>query len=66
MDSKEILKFCLQKGLLLDEEMLNIFSEAEDTESVKLIIEKIRSHTKKRIITKNFFDQNKEQVFKVF
>ena len=65
MDSKEILKFCLQKGLLLDEEILNIFSETKDTESVKLIIEKIRSHTQKRIITKNLFDQNKEQVSKV-
>jgi DNA polymerase II small subunit len=66
MDSKEILKFCLQKGLLLDKEVLNIFSETKDTESVKLIIEKIRNYTQKRIITKNLFDQNKEQVCRVF
>ncbi len=66
MDSKEILEFCLQKGLLLDKEVLNIFSETKDTESVKLIIEKIRNYTQKRLITKNLFDQNKEQVSRVF
>jgi DNA polymerase II small subunit len=66
MDSREILEFCLQKGLLLDKEVLGLFSETQDIESVKLIIEKIRSHTQKRIITRNLFDQNKEQVSQVF
>ncbi|MCK4647345.1 metallophosphoesterase [Candidatus Pacearchaeota archaeon] len=66
MESKEILEFCLQKGLLLDKEVLNLFSETRDVESVKLIIEKIRNHTQKRIITRNLFDQNKEQVCEVF
>ena len=66
MDSKEILDFCLQKGLLLDKEVLNLFSETRDVESVKLIIERIGNYTQKRIITKNLFDQNKEQAYKVF
>lgn len=66
MESKEILEFCLQKGLLLDKEILNLFSETNDVESVKLIIEKIKSHTQKRLITRNLFDENKEQVCKVF
>ena len=66
MESKEILEFCIQKGLLLDKEVLNLFSETSDVESVKLIIEKIRSHTQERIITRNLFDQNKEQVSRVF
>ncbi len=65
MNPKEILNFCLQKGLLLDKEVLSIFSETEDVESVKLIIEQIKSHTQKRLITKNLFNQNKEQVCKV-
>ena len=66
MNSKEILNFCLQKGLLLDEEVLHLFSETKDVESVKLIIEKIRTLTQKRIITKNLFDENNEQVCRVF
>ena len=66
MESKEILEFCMQKGLLVDKEILNLFSETKDIESVKLIIEKIKSHTQERIITRNVFDQNKEQVCRVF
>ncbi len=62
MDTKEILKFCLEKGLLLDPEVLKIFSETTDGDSVKLIIEKIGSYTRKRIITRDLFEKNKEQV----
>jgi len=63
---KEILKFCLEKGLLLDKEVLGLFSEAEDVETAKLIIELIKNHTHKRIITKNLFNENKEQVSQIF
>lgn len=67
MDPKEILKFCIEKGLLIEPEVLNLLSEATgDTESVKLIIEKIKSHTQKRIITRSLFEQNKEQVTEFF
>jgi len=66
MNSKEILKFCLEKGLLLDKEVLSLFSEADDLDSVKLIIEKIKSSTQQRIITKNIFNENKEQVSQFF
>ena len=66
MESNEILEFCIQKGLLLDKEILNLFSETKDIDSVKLIIEKIKSHTRERIITRDVFDQNNEQVCKVF
>jgi len=66
MDDKKLLKYCLEKGLLLDKEVLEMFSETKDLESVKLIIEKIRNHTQQRIITKNIFDSNKEQVVKFF
>ena len=40
--TKEILGFCLEKGLLIDKEILNLFSGTVDTESAKLIIEKIK------------------------
>ncbi len=66
MNTQEILRFCLEKGLLLDKEVLNLFSETENIESVKLIIEKIKNYTQSRIITKNLFDEHKEQVYKVF
>ena len=66
MDPREILKFCIDRGLLLDEEILNLFSETTDTESVKLIIEKLKSSTQRRIITKETFEQNKERVGEFF
>ena len=67
MDEKEILKFCIERGLLIEPEALNLFSEiSDDTESVKLIIEKIKNHTQKRIITRSLFEQNKEQVSEFF
>jgi DNA polymerase II small subunit len=66
MDTKKILKFCLEKGLLLDKEALNLFSETSDTESVKLIIEKIRNSTKQNIITKNLFYENKGKITQFF
>jgi len=46
MNNTEILKFCLQKGFLLDNEVLNLFSETNDVESVKFIIERIKEKTK--------------------
>src|SRR4030042_3928344 len=66
MDPKQILKFYLEKGLLVDKEVLNLFNETKDIESVKLIIEKIRNHTKQNVITKNIFYENKEKVNEFF
>ena len=66
MDTKKILKFCIDKGLLLDRDVLNLFSETEDTEVVKLIIEKIRNSTRQNIITKNVFYENKDKVNEFF
>ena len=66
MDPKEILKFCIDKGFLLDGETLTLFAEEKDMESVKLIIEKLKSSTSKRVITKNFFEQNKEKINEFF
>ncbi|OGJ12781.1 hypothetical protein A3K82_02470 [Candidatus Pacearchaeota archaeon RBG_19FT_COMBO_34_9] len=66
MNSHEILKFCLERGFLLDNEVLKIFNESgEDIESIKLIIEKIQNSTNQRIITRRLFNQNREKVFQV-
>ena len=66
MDPKQLLKFCLEKGLLVDKDVLNLFNETKDIESAKLIIEKIRNHTKQNVITKNIFYQNKEKMNEFF
>ena len=66
MDPQEILRFCLEKGLLVDKEVLGLLSETSDVESVKLIINRIKSQTNQRVITKNTFDKNKEQVNRIF
>jgi DNA polymerase II small subunit len=62
MNSEEILKFCIENGLLLDAEVLKLFSETSevDAESIKMIIEKIKNYTPQRIITKKVFSQNKD------
>lgn len=65
MNPKEMLSFCLEKGLLLDEEVLGLFSTV-DSESAKIIIEKIQKHTHQRIITKTVFNENKERVKEFF
>lgn len=59
---KEILNFCLNKGFLIDDEVVSIFSETSDLESVKVIIEKIKEKTHQRIITKNTLEQNKDDL----
>ncbi|MBT3405169.1 hypothetical protein HN832_01340 [archaeon] len=58
----EIVQFCLEKGLLLDKELLNLFSENSDLESIKLIINKFKHFTNKRVITKNIFTENKDSI----
>lgn len=60
MENNEILNFCLSRGLLLDKEILNVFSKEPDLESLKIVIEKIRSHTQKRIITKDLLENEKD------
>jgi DNA polymerase II small subunit len=64
--NKEILNFCLEKGLLLDKEVLNLFNETQDLNLVKIIIENIKNTTKTKIINKSIFYQNKEQLEGVF
>jgi DNA polymerase II small subunit len=61
MDSKEIINFCLKKGLLVDKDVLNLFSGAEDIEITKTIIERFSSHIQQRIITKEVLKKNKEK-----
>ena len=43
--TNEILRFCLENGLLVDKEILGLFSETRDLDSVKLIINKLKNQT---------------------
>jgi len=60
MLKKEILKICIEKSVLLDNDLLEAFSEVESLDTIKLVIEKIKNQTQKRFITKEVFNSNKE------
>jgi len=59
---KDILRFCLEKGFLLDGDVLKVLSEVGDLESAKLVIENIKNVTQKKIITREIFEKNAEKV----
>lgn len=62
MPTKEILKFCIEKGLLIDKNFLEFLVENTDLESAKLIIENLKGYNNKKIITKKCFEESKEKV----
>ena len=66
MEAQEILKFCLEKGLLIDKDVLSLLSETDDAESAKLIINEIKNQTNNKVITKKVFQENKEKVNRIF
>jgi len=59
MIKEEILKICLEKSVLLDNEVLEVFSAIESLETVKLVIEKIKNQTHKKFITKEIIKSNR-------
>jgi len=66
MDNQEILKWCIEKGILLDIETLNLLKESGDIESVKIILENIKNYTQTRVITKRLFQTHKEKTEEFF
>ncbi len=66
MNPKEVLKFFVEKGFLVDKEVLDLFSETTDKESAKLVIERLKNHTQQRIITKEIFLKNREKASEFF
>ena len=66
MNNKEILQFCLEKGILVDRDILGLFDEVNDSEIAKLVIEKIGEYTNKKIITKNVFYDNQKEFRRIF
>ena len=58
--TREILKFCIERGILLDKDSLNLLDEFDEN-TARNIIEKI-SCLKEKIITKSFFSDNVEKI----
>jgi len=65
MDSNEILKYCLAKGFLIDNELFKILNEVGDIDTVKALIDTLSNKGFERIITKSLFMQNKERVSEI-
>jgi DNA polymerase II small subunit len=57
---QNIIKFCLEKGILLDKETLNLFA-GFDEDTAKEVIKKISS-LKEKLITKSFITKNAEKI----
>jgi len=54
--NQKILKFCLEKGMLLDKDTLNFLGQIEE-ETAKKIVDRISS-LKERVITKSFLNSH--------
>jgi len=61
-ENKDILKFCFEKGLLVDNEVLDLFNDVQDVDSIKFIIDRIKTYTGKNVITTNTLRENKEKL----
>ncbi len=61
MDKKELLNFCMEKGILLDNEVLNLFNETADSGTVRLMLEKVKENTHSNVITKSVFVRGMKQ-----
>ena len=66
MDSREIVNFCIEKGILIDGELFGLFKDADDISSIKMIIEKVREYSEEKIMTKSVFSENRDKVIQVF
>ncbi|MFA5856626.1 MAG: metallophosphoesterase [Candidatus Pacearchaeota archaeon] len=59
---QNILKLFIEKGFLLDREMLDFFNELKDEDFANEIINKIAVISKQKLITKNLVNQNIEKI----
>ena len=66
MNKKEIVHFCVERGILIDKEVLSLFEGSEDVGTFKIILEKILKQTPQKILTKNVFRENRERVIQFF
>jgi len=55
---KQILNFCVKKGLLLDKDVLNVIEQLGDVNLAESVLEKIEHRCQEKIITKSCFNNN--------
>jgi len=60
--SENILKIFVEKGFLLDREMLDFLNELGDEDVASEILNKIALVSQKKIITKSLVDDNIEKI----
>ncbi len=58
MLKKEILNFCVKKGLLLDKEVLGVIEKLDNLDLAETILKRIENECKEKIITKSFLTKN--------
>jgi len=66
MDKKELLGFCVERNVLLDKDLLDLFCDSKNTESIKNFIERIQILTHKNFITKEVLNSSKEEIKQIF
>jgi len=64
--SQNMLKFFIEKGFLLDREMLDFFNELEDERVVNEILDKISVVSKQKLITRNLINNNFDRIKPIF
>ena len=62
MASSNILKLFIEKGFLLDKEMLDFLNELNDREVANEIIDKVAVVSQKKLITKDLVSENIEKI----
>src|SRR3989338_90517 len=60
--NQDLLHFCIEKGILIEKNILEIFNEFGDTDIVKNFIERINYRYKQKIINKAFFNDDYNRV----
>ena len=66
MEKKEILNFCIERKILLDNDLLNIFSEINNLEAIKFVIDNLKGIANTKFITKEIINSNREKLIKLF
>jgi DNA polymerase II small subunit len=61
MEKQQLLEFCSEKNILLDNFLLNLFLEFPE-EIIKLFIDKIKLFFQKKFITKSLINENQEKI----
>ena len=64
--SEKILKLFIEKGFLLDKEMLEFFSQLADEDVANEILNKIQLISEEKVITKTLMDNNFNEIKPVF